>query len=282
MEDFFLPISFTPLEGPVRKGEEECFLNEWSGRGLKSLPDLLTGFTSKFPVLAGITTGNAGNAKLPENRKEIARRLNIPYSGITTGEQVHNNNIAIVKENDRGRKFPSTDGLITDLPNVPLAIFVADCPPIFLFHPQRKLVGLLHAGWRSTLADISSQAVKIMSQGFGAKARNLRAVIGPHICKECYKVSWSPVAKAFTECFESWGREVLASIISESSQSSREKFWSIDLAMANSCQLQRAGVIEENIEIIPVCTYEDKRFFSYRRDKTSAGRMMAVIQTNFS
>jgi len=248
MEDFFLPISFT----------------------------------SKFPVLAGITTGNAGNAKFPEKRREIARRLNIPYSRITTGEQVHKNSIAVVKEKDRGRKFPNTDGLITDLPNVPLAIFVADCPPIFLFHPQRKIVGLLHAGWRSTVANISSQAVKIMSQRFEVKARNLLVVIGPHICKECYRVSWSPVAKAFTECFESWGREVLASIISEPPQASQKKLRSIDLAKANSYQLQRAGVLPENIEIIPICTYEHKKFFSYRRDKTSAGRMMAVIQLNFS
>jgi len=239
-------------------------------------------FTSKFPVLAGITTVDAGNAKFPEKRREIADRLNIPYSEITTAEQVHKNSIAIVKENDRGREFPATDGLITDLPNVPLAVFVADCPPVFLFHPQRKIVGLLHAGWRSTVTNISSQAVKIISQDFGAKARNLLVVIGPHICKECYRVSWSPVVKAFTECFASWGREVLASIISEPPGTSQEKFWSIDLAKANSYQLQRAGVLPENIEIVPICTYENKNFFSYRRDKTSTGRMMAVIRLNFS
>ncbi|HUW23885.1 MAG TPA: peptidoglycan editing factor PgeF [bacterium] len=240
-------------------------------------------FTSKFPVLAGITTYSAGNAKFPKKRREIARRLNIPYSRITTGEQIHKNSIAIVREKDLGREFPTTDGLITDLPNVPLAIFVADCPPIFLFHPQRKkIVGLLHAGWRSTVANISSQAVEVMSEIFGVKARNLLVVIGPHICKECYRVSWSPVAKSFTECFESFGREVLASIISDSPQASQEKFWSIDLAKANSYQLQRAGVLPENIEIISTCTYEHKNFFSYRRDKASAGRMMAIIQLNFS
>ncbi len=248
MEDFFLPISFT----------------------------------SKFPVLAGITTRSAGNSKILEKRREITLRLNIPYSRITTGEQVHRNSIAIVREKDLGREFPTTDGLITDLPNVPLAIFIADCPPIFLFHPQRKIVGLLHAGWRSTVANISSQAVEIMSQGFGVKARNLLVVIGPHICKECYRVPWSPVAKSFTECFESLGREVLLSIISESPQASQEKFWSIDLAKANSYQLQRAGVLPENIEITPICTYEHKNFFSYRRDKAAAGRMMAIIQLNFS
>jgi len=248
MEDFFLPISFT----------------------------------SKFPVLAGITTGSAGNAKSPEKRREIAHRLNIPYSQITTGEQVHKNSIAIVREKDRGREFPTTDGLITDLPRVPLAIFVADCPPVFLFHPQRKIVALLHAGWRGTVANISSQAVEIMSEVFGVKARNLLVVIGPHICRKCYTVSWSPVGKAFTECFESFGREVLASVISETSPASQEKFWSVDLAKANSYQLQRAGVLPENIEIIPICTYEHKNFLSYRRDKASAGRMMAIIQLNLS
>jgi YfiH family protein len=248
MEDFFLPITFT----------------------------------SKFPVLAGISTRQAGNAKFPEKRREISRGLNIPDSGITTGEQVHKNGIAIVREKDRGRKFPSTDGLITDLPHVPLAIFVADCPPIFLFHPQRKIVGLLHAGWRSTVTNISSKAVNMISEVFGVKSRDILVVIGPHICKECYRVPWSPVAKAFTECFKSWGREVLASIISEPSAASQEKFWSVDLARANSYQLQRAGVVPENIEIMPICTYEHEKFFSYRRDKTSAGRMMAIIQLNFS
>jgi len=252
MEDFFLPISFT----------------------------------SSLPVLAGITTSSAGNSKFPEKRREIAHRLNIPYSRITTGEQVHRNNIAIVREKDLGREFPTTDGLITDLPNVPLAIFVADCLPIFLFDPQRKIVGLLHAGWRGTVANISSRAIEIMSENFAVKAENLLVAIGPHICKKCYRVSWSPVAKAFTEQFESFGREVLASIISEypktKSQACHERFWSVDLAKANSFQLQRVGVLPENIEIIPICTYEDKNFFSYRRDKGSARRLMALIQLNFS
>lgn len=236
--------------------------------------------------MAGITTRNAGNSKFPEKRRQIAYRLNIPYSRITTGDQVHKNSIAIVREKDLGREIPITDGLITDLPNVPLAIFVADCPPIFLFDPQRKIVGLLHGGWRSTVANISAKAVEMMSEVFGVKAENLLVAIGPHICKECYRVSWYPVAKAFTECFESFGIQVLASVISESlqakAQASYEKSWSIDLAKANSYQLQRAGVLPENIEITPICTYEDKNFFSYRRDRDSAGRLMAIIQLNFS
>jgi len=252
MEDFFLPISLT----------------------------------YRFPVLAGITTNSAGNAKFAEKRREIAHRLGIPYSRITTGNQVHKSNIAIVREKDLGRKFPTTDGLITDLPKVPLAIFVADCPPIFLFDRQRKIVGLLHAGWRSTVGNISSKAIEIMSENFGVKAKDLLVVIGPHICKECYRVSWVPVAKAFSERFESFGGEALASIISESSQAKdsgpQEKLWCIDLAKANSYQLQRKGVLPENIEITPICTYEDKNLFSYRRDKAPAGRLMAIIQLNFS
>jgi len=243
-------------------------------------------FSSRFPILAGVTTSSAGNSKFPQKRREIAHRLDIPYSRITTGDQVHKNKIAIVRKKDLGRKFPATDGLITDLPNVPLAIFVADCPPVFLFDPRKKIIGLLHAGWRSTVAKISCKAVEIMSEDFGVKAENIFVAIGPHICKECYRVSWSPVAKAFTECFEPFGREVLASIVSEfpqaEAQVSQEKFWSIDLAKANSYQLQRVGVLPENIEISPICTYEDKKLFSYRRDKSSAGRLMAIIQLHFS
>jgi len=243
-------------------------------------------FTSKFPVVAGITTLNAGNSKLVEKRREIARRLNIPYFRITSGEQVHGNNIVIVTKKDLGKKFPATDGLITDLPKVPLAVFTADCPPLFLLEPQKKIVGLLHAGWRSTVANISSRAVGIMSETFGVKADSLLVTIGPHICKKCYEVSWSPVAKAFSECFQSFGREVLDSIISESprakAQASPKNSWLVDLARANAYQLQRAGVLPENIEISTICTYEDKNFFSYRRDKARAGRLMALIQLDFS
>ena len=243
-------------------------------------------FASKFPVLAGITTGSAGNSKLTEKRIEIAHQLNISYSRITTGEQVHKNNIATVRENDLGRRFPATDGLITALRNVPLAIFTADCPPVFLLDPQRKIVGLLHAGWRSTVANISSRAVEIMLETFGVKPDSLFVVIGPHICKKCYGVSWSPVAKAFTECFKSFGKEALASIISEvpqpKPQASQKNFWCVDLARANAYQLERAGVPPGNIEISTICTYEDKNFFSYRRDKASAGRLMALIELHFS
>ncbi len=243
-------------------------------------------FTSKLPVLAGITTLGAGNAKLVEKRREIARRLNVPYSRITSGEQVHKDNIAIVRKKDLGRKFPATDGLITDLPKVPLAIFTADCPPIFLLDPQRKIAGLLHAGWRSTVANISSRAVGIMSETFGVKANSLLVAIGPHICKKCYRVSWSPVAEAFSECFQSFEKEVLDSIISqlprEQSEASQKNSWLVDLARANAYQLQRAGVLPENIEISTICTYEDKSFFSYRRDKARAGRLMALMQLDFS
>jgi len=243
-------------------------------------------FASKFPVLAGITTRSAGNAKLEEKKRQIARRLNISYSRITTGEQVHKDGIAIVGEKDPGRKFPAVDGLITNQSNIPLAIFVADCPPIFILDPQKKIGALLHAGWRSTVAGICPRAVEIMSRVFRVKPKNLLVVIGPHICKECYQVPWSPVAKAFSQSCDSFGKEVLSSIISKSSQRraqfSREGLWSIDLAKANFYQFERAGVLRENIEISSICTYEDKNFFSYRRDKTSAGRMMALFQLNFS
>jgi len=239
-------------------------------------------FNSDFPVFAGITTRSAGNSELQETRREIAHRLKIPYSRITTGDQVHKDNIAIVTDKDLGRDFPATDGLITHLPDVPLAVFVADCLPIFLFEPRRHVIGLLHAGWRGTVAGISSKAIGILLENFGVKAEDIIVAIGPHICKECYEVPWSPVARALTECFEFLGREVLALVVSEypkgKTKTFHNKFWSIDLAKANCFQLQRAGVLPENIEISPICTYENRNFFSYRREKASAGRLMAVIE----
>ncbi len=60
-------FSFTPLEGPVRKGGDEDFLNKRFGLGLKSHPNLLMGFIVLLLVLV------SGCAGAKERRREDAK-----------------------------------------------------------------------------------------------------------------------------------------------------------------------------------------------------------------
>ncbi len=93
-------------------------------------------------------------------------------------------------------------------------------------------------------------------QEFGTLPNDISAAIGPGIGVCCYEVG-EEVSREFG--FE--GRTHL------------------DLALENRKQLETAGVLPQNIEALGVCTFCDaERFFSYRREKEKAGRMISFIQ----
>lgn len=115
------------------------------------------------------------------NHNRICRTLGIPRQAITSARQVHGTQIAPVKPEDRGRTFPDTDGLITDVPGVVLLLRFADCVPLIFFDPARPAVGLAHAGWRGTPAGIAARTVMSMQATFGSRPEELTAGIGPAI-----------------------------------------------------------------------------------------------------
>jgi polyphenol oxidase len=58
----------------------------------------------------------------------------------------------------------------------------------------------------------------------------------------------------------------------------REGAGCIDLAQHNRQQLLEAGLPESQIDLLGVCTFCDRRFHSWRRDKEQAGRMISFIR----
>lgn len=68
---------------------------------------------------------------------------------IVTGEQIHGDKIKVVTSKNP-KTIPKTDGLITNRKNIFLAIFTADCVPVFLYDFKKEVVGLIHAGWKGT------------------------------------------------------------------------------------------------------------------------------------
>ena len=60
------------------------------------------------------------------------------------------------------------DGLITDMPNVPLIILSADCPLVLVYDPDRPAVGAVHASWRGTVALAAENLVRQMVRSYGS------------------------------------------------------------------------------------------------------------------
>ena len=101
-------------------------------------------------------------------------------------QQVHGDRVAVVP-GDTG-PLAATDGLVTGTPGVGLATFVADCVPVFLYDPVRRVAGIVHAGREGTCLDIGGKAIGVMREAFGCLPGDVRAVIGPSAGPCCYEV----------------------------------------------------------------------------------------------
>ena len=207
------------------------------------------------------------------NRERCLRALGLDIGQLTTAEQVHGSQVAIIGQNDAGagsRDFTGAirgaDAMVTNVPGIALGLFFADCVPVYIVDQPHKAIGLAHAGWKGTAARIVTETLRTMAQEFGTKPQDCQTAIGPSIGRCCYEVG-QDVAQAVWKCCKD--QRPLA-------QGSAGKF-KLDLQVANWCLLRQAGVPEEQIAICLRCTAcHQQDFYSYRRNNQT-GRMAAIL-----
>lgn len=213
--------------------------------------------------------------RVRENRVLLCRALGIEPDKIVAGSQVHGDRVAVVGEAEQGRgalsfedSLPGVDALVTDVPGLPLACFYADCVPVFLLDPVRRVVALAHAGWKGTVARIGLKTVQKMSAVFGTDPKDCLAGIGPSIGPCCYEIDGG-VLEQFEGSFPYW--EDLVVPVGPGK-------WRLDLWQANKRTLAKAGLLNKNIEVAGLCTFcLNKLFFSYRSQGGTTGRMASLI-----
>lgn len=211
------------------------------------------------------------------NRKQLAKKLDMPFSGWTSSEQVHGTIVAIVSHDDRGRgdisresSFCDTDGLVTCEVDTLLATYYADCVPLYFYSPDIDMIGTAHAGWKGTVNNIVRNIIGTMISN-GAKTENIRTAIGPANSYCCYVVD-EKVIKPFIEIVPDEKKFQRALKKCDFNQ------WNFDLKEANRLLMEQAGVLPENISVSSWCTSCHADYFhSHRRDKGNTGRMVAWI-----
>lgn len=192
------------------------------------------------------------------NRAAFFSHLGISGKELAIPVQSHSKNVRRI---DAPGEYDTCDALITNKSGVALGITVADCVPILLYDPIQNAIGAIHAGWKGTALAIAECTLRSMKDEFNTDAAHVFAFIGPSAGVCCYEV----------------GEEVAVKFENKIVPYNTKKIF-IDLKKENLVQLKKVGVIAENIEVSEHCTICEKQFFhSYRRDRTSAGRMMAVI-----
>lgn len=205
--------------------------------------------------------------------KSLLQKAGIEPKDLYAATQVHGTTVAYAdgKAGEPyliGKHFKDTDGLITDKPNVALLIKFADCTPVVLYEPVKKVQAVVHSGWRGTVEKISHEAIHIMTKDFGAKKENILAYVGPSVDQANYEVG-SEVYETFSKHSD---RDVYF-------RSAGEKFL-LDMARANYQLLLEAGIAAQNIDVTTESTYTSPSLHSARQEGKDYGLNAIVTMMN--
>ncbi len=214
--------------------------------------------------------GSVGDdpAHVAENRTRAFRAMGCEPDSVPDVWLVHGTDIVYADGAPRlDQPLVKADIIFTDNPNVSLFMRFGDCVPILLHDPQKKVIGIIHAGWLGTVRGVVQAAVEGMQSHYGCKPENIIAGIGPSIGVDHYEVG-ADVISQFQEKFMQDADQMLQT---------RNGVTFLDLWIANAIQLKNAGV--EQIQISGICTacrVDD--WFSHRAEKGKTGRFGALMK----
>ena len=193
------------------------------------------------------------------NRRKILKAAKLdPDRAVFLRTLAHGNTVFEAHNSDSGQEIDGYDAIITNQAGLTISLSVADCVPILLYEPKKNAAAVIHAGWRSTQANVVTETLKELHRHFKVEAENLIAVIGPSICGACFEV----------------GEEVAALFAADVVHKSGSKL-TVDLREANQRRLELNGVTK--IEDIDLCTHENTDQLFSARKEGQTGRFLAFI-----
>lgn len=221
----------------------------------------------------GYSAGDEPDA-VEENRRRVLEDLGLDPRALVVAGQVHGTHVAVVRAADRGRGarspanvLPETDGLLTDVPDVPLGISTADCVPIFLHAPAAGVVGALHAGWRGMLGGILEKALAVMGDTWHITPDQVHVACGPGIGSCCFEIG-ADVAE------EAARHPATAGHL----RPTGEAKWHLDLRGHLRAQCTAAGIPSAHVDTEGPCSRcKSATFFSYRAEGPRSGRTLNII-----
>jgi YfiH family protein len=235
---------------------------------IKHYTSTRTGGISK-DHLASLNLGYTVNDNpllVEKNIELLAMATEIKQKCMIFPKQTNGTNIAIVKSVTD--VYYDTDALITNIPGICIGVRTADCVPILIYEPEKKVIAAVHSGWKGTVEKISQKAIRIMIDQFGADPEKMIAGIGPSISPDVYEIGpdvIKPVKQSFVE-----------NLVLKSIPDSDKAF--LNLWEANKLILIESGIPASNIEIAEMCTYSNPDlFYSARRDSHKTGRLATGI-----
>jgi hypothetical protein len=206
-------------------------------------------------------------ANVAVNRERAFGVMNRPLASMFDAWLVHGNEVLCADTPRQPDILPQyADAILTDQPHITLFMRFADCVPIALYDPQRKVAGLVHAGWPGTVKRVAAAAVEAMQARYGSKPVDILAGIGPSIAVHHYPVG----PNVIEQVQDAFGTDAPVLLPADNNATH------FDLWAANQLILQQAGV--RQIEISGLCTAcHTEDWYSHRAEQGKTGRFGMVI-----
>jgi len=259
---FPLFVNSDSVEKRRLAGYNASVMDIWQSKLLQKIPWLFQATPTKdFGSLRYPNINELGDEWQPA-RENFYHELGLGQNNVVMSGNIHGNKITVVSsEYPRGR-IDGFDGLITREQNLILAVKTADCLPIFIVDPKNKIVGLVHSGWKGTVANIAAVAVEEFKK-LDSNPAELLVAIGPSIKKCHYDIS------------EARQKEMIG-LKKYFSQTNGKTF--VDLRTAVVDELIIAGISKDNIDDETPCTMcEPEKYFSYHSSGRIEDGLLSVI-----
>ena len=255
-------------------------------------------WANQFSLVMGDTYRHGGVSKTPceslnlathigdslqdvlENRSIVANHLGVTSDRITCGNQVHGLKAVRITEELIGAgalspdtAIPDCDAVYTDIPNVPLFLFTADCVPVGIYDPVHHVVATVHAGWRGAIGHLPVITIEAMKRDFGTRFEDCYVYLGPSIGPKSFEVN-QELADTFTDEWkkitDTISDELVRYIVREGALQATPH---VDLWRFIEEDLLQRGVPKGQICISGTDSMTDENCFSYRREHGKTGRM---------
>ena len=94
------------------------------------------------------------------NRARLARHLGLPDDHVVWMEQTHSTTVTVV-DGPQSTPVPASDGLVTAVPGLALAVLTADCVPILLGDEQAGVIAAVHAGRWPRMTELRGRVLPV-------------------------------------------------------------------------------------------------------------------------
>ena len=210
--------------------------------------------------------------------KDLKRYFNIIDETFIQPTQKHTDNILVYTESfEPMRLLEPADGVITADKYVCSLTTEADCLPMFIYDPIKKVYGNIHSGWRGTVQKIGVKAIKSMIDNFDCNPEEIICGFGPSIRQDHFLIK-EDVKQIYEEAFPELLLQNPNLMITADNPEGEEKQYKVDNVGIYKKLLTDMGLKVENLLDSGICTYcENEEFHSYRFEGDEKYRSNASI-----